>query len=42
MGEAGACVDAKKALLNAQTDEAFSLAERKVRLLCDDAPQEHS
>jgi hypothetical protein len=42
MGEAGACVNAKKALLNVQTDEAFDLAERKVRLLCDDAPQEHT
>jgi outer membrane lipoprotein SlyB len=40
--EAGACVAAKQALLNAQTEEAFDLAERKVRLLCDDAPQEHT
>jgi hypothetical protein len=40
--EAGACVAAKQAPFNAQTEESFDLAERKVRLLCDDAPQERT
>jgi hypothetical protein len=34
--EADACVAAKQQLLEAKTDEAFNLAERRVRLLCAD------
>jgi outer membrane lipoprotein SlyB len=34
--EATACDSAKTALLQAETDEAFDRAERKVRLLCAD------
>ncbi len=34
--EADACVAAKRQLLEANTDEAFNLAERRVRLLCAD------
>jgi outer membrane lipoprotein SlyB len=34
--EADACVAAKDKLLQAETTEAFDLAERRVRLLCDD------
>ena len=34
--EADACVAAKDKLLQAETTEAFNLAERRVRLLCDD------
>jgi hypothetical protein len=34
--EANACVTAKDALLNAETEEAFDRAERTVRLLCRD------
>ena len=34
--EATACESAKTALLQAETDEAFDRAERKVRLLCAD------
>ena len=40
--EADACVAAKQALLNAETDETFDRAERKVRLLCADLPEELS
>lgn len=34
--EASACVQAKETLLQAETDEAFDRAERRVRLLCND------
>jgi len=34
MKAASACEQAKQQLLNAETDEAFSLAERRMRLLC--------
>lgn len=34
--QADACVAAKDKLLQAETTEAFDLAERRVRLLCDD------
>ena len=34
--EANACVAAKDALLQAETDDAFDRAERRVRLLCAD------
>lgn len=34
--EANACTAAKDEVLNAQTDEAFDRAERKMRLLCAD------
>jgi outer membrane lipoprotein SlyB len=34
--EANACVAAKDQLLNAQTDEEFDRAERRMRLLCGD------
>ena len=34
--QADACVVAKDKLLQAETTEAFDLAERRVRLLCDD------
>ena len=32
---ADACLNAKNALFEAQTEEAFNVAERRVRLLCD-------
>ena len=31
---ANACDQAKQQALNAETDEAFALAERRIRLLC--------
>jgi hypothetical protein len=34
--EADACVAAKDRLLEAETDEAFERAYRRVRLLCQD------
>jgi hypothetical protein len=34
--EANACVAAKDTLLQAETDETFDRAERRVRLLCGD------
>ena len=34
--EADACVQAKERLLEAETDEAFERAYRRVRLLCQD------
>jgi hypothetical protein len=34
MKAASACEQAKKQVLSAETDEAFSLAERRMRLLC--------
>jgi hypothetical protein len=33
--EADACLSAKNALFEAQTEEAFNVAERRVRLLCN-------
>jgi outer membrane lipoprotein SlyB len=36
VAEADACNQAKQQLLAAETDEAFNLAERRVRLLCAD------
>jgi outer membrane lipoprotein SlyB len=33
--ESEACLSAKEALFEAQTDEAFNVAERRVRLLCN-------
>ena len=36
VNEVNACDRAKEALLNAQTDEEFDRAERRVRLLCQD------
>lgn len=36
VAEADACTQAKQQLLAAETDEAFNLAERRVRLLCAD------
>jgi outer membrane lipoprotein SlyB len=36
VAEANACVSAKQQLLDADTDEAFDRAERRVRLLCAD------
>ena len=33
---ADACVQAKERLLAAETEDAFDLAERRVRLLCSD------
>jgi hypothetical protein len=34
MEAATACEQAKQQVLNAETDDAFSLAERRMRLLC--------
>jgi len=36
LNEADACIKAKQQLLDARTDEAPGLAERRVRLLCAD------
>lgn len=36
LNEADACIKAKQQLLDAKTDEALGLAERRVRLLCAD------